>query len=365
MRFRPEPAHAHGTAVVRTAVLLVNLGTPDAPTASAVRRYLREFLSDPRVVEIPRLIWWCILNGIILPIRSAKSAAKYATIWAKDGSPLKMHTERQAKLLQGLLGEQGHQPVVTYAMRYGNPSLPAVLDRLKADGVGRILVLPLYPQYSGTTTASGTDAIGAWAATIRHQPELRFIRNYHDHPAYIAALAARVKDVWNAEGRYPGTPLVLSFHGVPKRTLMLGDPYHCECQKTGRLLGEALGLGKDELVISFQSRFGKAEWLGPYTTTVLEQIGRKGGGVDIFCPGFPADCLETLEEIAVEGKQTFLGAGGKDYRFIPCLNEHPAWIKALAAISLEHLQGWPTVTKLDPVAAEAERRRAVERGAKS
>lgn len=224
MRYRPEPPFAHGGQSPQTAVLLVNLGTPDAATPAAVRAYLDEFLSDPRVVEIPRLVWWFILKGIILPLRSKRSAAKYAAIWTKDGSPLKVHSERQAGLLRGYLGERGHLPVVAYAMRYGNPGLPAVLDQLKAQGVNRILVLPLYPQYAGSTTATAFDAIADWARTVRNQPELRFVRSYHDHPSYIAALAARVRETWGREGRLPGTRLVLSFHGVPKRTLMLGDP---------------------------------------------------------------------------------------------------------------------------------------------
>jgi len=364
MRFRREPPHVHGSSAPRTAVLLVNLGTPEAATAPAVRTYLREFLSDPRVVEIPRLIWWCILNGIILPIRSSRSAAKYALIWGKEGSPLKVFTAAQAKLLGGILGERGLFPVVDYAMRYGSPALADQLDALKAANVGRILILPLYPQYSATTTASTNDAVSAWASGIRNQPELRFVRGYHDHPAYIKALAARVRATWDVQGRTPGSTLLLSFHGVPLRTLMLGDPYHCECLKTGRLLGEALGLTGDEVVISFQSRFGKAEWLRPYTTVKLEELGRKGGAVDVFCPGFPADCLETLEEIALEGKQTFLNAGGKEFRFIPCMNDHPAWIAGLADIAEQHLQGWSLAAPaVDAVADAAQRRRALERGA--
>jgi len=370
MQFRPEPAHVHGTPE-RTAVLIVNLGTPDAPTAPAVRRYLREFLSDRRVVEIPRLIWWFILNCIILPIRSSKSAAKYASIWSSEGSPLKVFTDRQTRLLRGILGHRGQRVTVEYAMRYGNPSLPAVLDQLKAGGVTRILVLPLYPQYSATTTASSVDAINHWAARIRYQPEMRFINSYHDHPAYIEALAARITRYWEKNNRslWAGQSharLVLSFHGVPKRTLMLGDPYHCQCLKTGRLLTEALKLEPEQVVVCFQSRFGKAEWLQPYTAQTLQKLARDGvSEIDIFCPGFPADCLETLEEIAIEGKELFLAAGGKTFRHIPCLNDDPAWIAGMAHIAEQHLQGWPTrpQTQGDDDAAAAQRLRALERGA--
>lgn len=366
MRFRPEPPHTHGGPAGRTAVLLVNLGTPDAPTAPAVRRYLAEFLSDPRVVEIPQAIWQLILKGIILPRRSGKSAAKYAAIWTKHGSPLRFHTERQAVLLRGFLGQRGPAPLVVAAMRYGQPAIGTVLDQLKAGGVERILVLPLYPQYAASTTASAFDAVARWAATVRNQPEFRFVRTYHDHPAYIGALAARVQETWKRENRLPGRPLVLSFHGVPKRTLLAGDPYHCQCLKTGRLLGEALKVPAEDVFIAFQSRFGRGEWVGPATSEVLAQLGRKHEAIDVFCPGFPADCLETLEEIALDGKQTFMAAGGRDYRYIPCLNDHAPWIHALADLAQEHLQGWPLV----PAAGHEEqaarqREAALLRGAKA
>jgi len=225
MPFQPEPPHKHG-APSKHAVLLINLGTPEAPTAAAVRTYLKEFLSDPRVVEIPRFIWWLILHAIILPFRSAKSAQKYASIWTTDGSPLKVHTEKQAKLLRGYLGQRGDQVEVVYAMRYGQPAVAQVLDRLKADGVDRILVLPAYPQYSGPTTASIYDAVFAHYARQRNIPELRFVKHYHDHPAYIKALTESVTAYWERHGR--PDKLVISFHGVPKRTLLLGDPYFCE-----------------------------------------------------------------------------------------------------------------------------------------
>ncbi|MEC5217020.1 ferrochelatase [Actimicrobium sp. GrIS 1.19] len=352
MAFNDEPKYTHGSAS-KTAIVLVNLGTPDAPDASAVRRYLKQFLSDPRVVEIPRAIWWLILNGIILPIRAKKSAKKYALIWTKEGSPLKVHTARQAMLLRGQLGEQGHAVQVAYAMSYGNPGLPDVLNQLQKDGCDRILVVPAYPQYSATTTASIFDAVSTHYRKVRNIPELRFIKHYHDDAAYIHALKNSVLAHWQTHGR--GEKLVLSFHGVPKRTLMLGDPYHCECYKTARLLAEQLGLAKDDLLVTFQSRFGKAEWLQPYTAPTLQKLAKEGlQRVDVMCPGFTSDCLETLEEISLEAKQEFLTAGGKEFHYIPCLNESPDWIAALAVIATRHLKGWPTRLS----AAESEALRA-------
>jgi ferrochelatase len=341
MSFRKEPAYVHG-AIAKTAVLLVNLGTPDAPTASSVRPYLRQFLSDPRVVEIPKVVWWFILNGLILPFRSAKSAEKYASIWSKDGSPLKVHTEKQAMLLRGYLGERGHDVQVAYAMRYGNPSLPQVLQKLKADGCDRILILPAYPQYSGTTTASIFDAVFNHYTGERNVPELRFIKHYHDHEAYLLALQKSVLAHWKMHGR--PDKLIMSFHGVPKRTLLLGDPYFCECHKTARLLATQLGLTEEQYLVTFQSRFGKAEWLQPYTAPTLQQLAKKGiKRVDVMCPGFISDCLETLEEIAMEARRDFLTAGGKDFHYIPCLNESHAWMSAFAEIAEQHMIGWPTI----------------------
>ena len=361
MNFAPEPDYAHGSPS-RTAVLLCNLGTPDAPTPSAVRRYLAEFLSDRRVVEIPRLLWWLILHGVILRTRPAKSAQKYASIWTPEGSPLKVWTDKQAKLLGGYLGERGHAVTVRYAMRYGNPSIPTVLDALKAQGVTRVLILPLYPQYSGPTTASVNDAIYRWAQTVRTLPELRFVNRYHDDAGYIAALAKRVEDHWMSHGR--PDRLVLSFHGVPKRTLTLGDPYHCECLKTARLLGERLKLGKDDLLVTFQSRLGRAEWLQPYTEPTLIALARQGvKHVDVMCPGFTSDCLETLEEIDQEAREAFLNAGGSEFNYLPCLNDRHEWIAALADIAVNHLQGWPTQAQPDLAALEAQRQAATAMGA--
>jgi protoporphyrin/coproporphyrin ferrochelatase len=341
MRPNQEPSYTHGS-LARTAVVLVNLGTPDAPTASALRRYLKEFLSDPRVVEIPRAVWWFILNGIILPLRSGKSAAKYASIWTKDGSPLKVYTEKQAILLRGYLGERGHDVQVDYAMRYGNPSLSQVLDKLTAAGCDRILVLPAYPQYSGATTASIFDAVFSHYARVRNVPELRLIKHYHDQEGYVRALQKAVFAYWDMHGR--PDKLVMSFHGVPKRTLLLGDPYHCECQKTARLLAKQLQLSPDQYQVTFQSRFGKAEWLQPYTAPTLVKLAKEGvGRVDVICPGFTSDCLETLEEIAMEARRDFLTAGGKEFHYIPCLNDSPAWIIALAEIAEQHMIGWQTM----------------------
>lgn len=348
-RYLPEPAHTHG-AGDKTAVLLVNLGTPDAPTTSAVRRYLKQFLSDPRVVEIPRALWWLILNGIILNTRPRKSAVKYAKIWTPDGSPLKTHTEKQAKLVRGWLGEHGRRDLlVGWAMRYGNPSVASALDQLKAAGARRILIVPLYPQYAASTTASVMDAVGEWMQTSRNQPALRSIRNFHDHPGYIAALARRVKDHWQAHGQpEAGYKLVMSFHGLPQRSLDKGDPYHCECQKTGRLLAEALGLSPEQYLVTFQSRFGAAKWLQPYTQPSLEQLAAGGTRrVDVICPGFAADCLETLEEIAIECRAAYLAKGGETFHYIPCLNEQPEWIDALGQIIQNELSGWPVSTEAD------------------
>ena len=339
MSFLPEPPYVHGQAA-RTAILLCNLGTPDAPTAPALRRYLGQFLSDHRVVEIPKPIWWLILHGIILRTRPAKSAAKYASVWTPEGSPLAMWTSKQAKLLRGWLGEAGSNVLVRHAMRYGNPSIASQLDALKAEGATRILVLPLYPQYSATTTASVFDAVYSWAARTRNVPELRFVNHYHDDPGYIDALARTVQTHWKHHG--PPDKLVMSFHGVPERTLQLGDPYHCESHKTARLLAERLGLQKDDWQLTFQSRFGKAKWLQPYTEPTLIEMAKAGvGRVDVICPGFTGDCLETLEEINQEAREAFLHAGGKEFHYIACLNDSTPWITALSHIAQQHLSGWP------------------------
>ncbi len=363
MPFAAEPAYVHGKArSPHTAVLLCNLGTPDEPTPPAVRRYLKEFLNDPRVVEIPRLIWWVILNGVILRVRPKASAAKYATVWTKEGSPLKVWTEKQARLLEGYLGERGHRVMVRPAMRYASPSMASVLDEMKTAGISRVLVLPLYPQYSGPTTASVCDAVYQWAMQARSIPEFRFVNRYHDDPGYIAALAKKMIDHWATDGR--PDKLVLSFHGVPKRTLTLGDTYHCECMKTARLLRERLGLKPDEVLVTFQSRLGKAEWLQPYTEPTLIKLAQQGvKRVDVMCPGFTSDCLETLEEIAQEARDAFLHAGGLTFHYVTCLNDQHEWMLALTGIALKHMQGWDTNAPPDLPALQMQRDSALALGA--
>ena len=366
MPFSKEPIFHHGPvtpATPTTAVLFCNLGTPDAPTAPALRRYLAEFLSDPRVVEIPRLIWLIILYGIILQIRPKKSAAKYASIWLPEGSPLKVWTQKQAAMLGEALGQAGHRVDVRYAMRYGNPSVASQLEALKESGATRVLILPAYPQYSATTTASVFDAVYAWAGKVRRLPEFRFVNHYHDAPGYIDALAAKVKAHWQAEGQ--AEKLIMTFHGVPERTLHLGDPYHCECYKTARLLAEKLELSKDRYQITFQSRFGKAKWLEPYTEPTLIELAKSGvKSVDLICPGFTGDCLETLEEINLEARHAFIDAGGEKFAYIDCLNDSQLWIAALTDITVQHLQGWPTQLAPDVQALEASRSAALALGAK-
>ncbi|BDT66872.1 ferrochelatase [Comamonadaceae bacterium OS-1] len=359
--FKPEPPFNHAQTA-RTGVLYCNLGTPDAATAAAVRPYLRQFLSDHRVIEIPKVIWNVILHGIILRTRPKQSAAKYASIWTPQGSPLRTGTAQQATLLQGWLGERGHRVQVDYAMRYGSPSIAEQLDKFKANGVTRVLIVPAYPQYSATSTASVFDAVYDWARQTRNIPELRFVNRYHDDPGYIAALARRIRSHWQQHGR--PDQLVMSFHGVPARTLALGDPYHCECQKTARLLANALDLTKEQYKLTFQSRLGRAKWLEPYTEPSLIAMGKAGvQRVDVVCPGFTSDCLETLEEIAMEGKAAFLNAGGKEFHYIPCLNGEPDWITALSTLVQTHLQGWPTQAAPDAQALADTQARAKALGA--
>ncbi len=323
-------------------MLLVQLGTPDAPTAPALRRYLREFLGDPRVVELPRIAWTPILYGFVLPLRPARSARKYAAIWTDEGSPLLVYTRRQASLLRGALGERGHALEVAFAMRYGNPSIASVLREMRARGLDRLLVVPMYPQYSASTTATAFDAIARELQGWRVQPALRFVRDFHDDDGYVDALASRVRAHWEREGR--GERLLMSFHGIPRRVVALGDPYERQCRSTGERLARRLQLADDEWTLTFQSRFGPAEWLQPYTAPTLVALAQGGTRrVDVICPGFVADCLETLEEISIEARKSFVDAGGEAFAYVPALNDSPGFVDALASIVERNLQGWATM----------------------
>ena len=320
-----------------TGVLLVNLGTPDAPGAWAVARYLREFLSDPRVVALPRIVWLPILYFLVLPLRPFRSARKYALIWRPDGSPLRIYLERQVQMLRGFLGEKLKRPVpVVGAMRYGKPSIAAGLKELRDRNCDRIVVLPLYPQYAGSTTASTEDALARALGKWRPAPAVKVVRDFHDHPAYVKAIARAVNDYWMKCGR--PDRLVMSFHGLPRAADAAGDPYEKQCRESARLIATELGWNDKRTIVSFQSRFGAATWIEPYTAPTLRKLGKEGvGRVDVICPGFAADCLETLEEIAIEGKRTFLKAGGKELHYISTTNDLNAWMTALSVIAMENL----------------------------
>ena len=319
-----------------TGVLLVNLGTPDAPTPGAVRRYLREFLSDPRVVRIPRLVWLPILYLAVLPLRPAKSARKYATIWRPDGAPLRIYHLRQAQLLRGYFGQALKRPLpVVAGMRYGNPTIAEALAELDSRGCVRLLVMPLYPQYAESTTESARDAVARTMRRMKRPMETKWVNEFHAHPSYVTAIAKNVTDYWFKHGR--PDRLVMSFHGLPKAAPDAAA-YEAQCRESARLIATELGWNDKRTLVTFQSRFGAAEWLQPYTATTLEDLGRDGvGRVDAICPGFAADCLESLEEIAQEGRDTFRKAGGKEFHYIPTTNDTPAWMTALARIALDHL----------------------------
>ncbi|MEA1083579.1 ferrochelatase [Sphingomonas sp. CD22] len=318
----------------KIGVLLTNLGTPDGPDAKSVKRYLGEFLSDKRVVEIPAIAWQPILRGIILNTRPKKSAHAYGLVWSEEGSPLAAITRRQSQALQGAFGEG---VLVDYAMRYGNPAIADRLIALKDAGCERILIAPLYPQYCAATTATANDKAFAALAGMRWQPAIRTLPPYHDDPAYIAALKTQV-EMQIAALEFVPDAVIASFHGMPKRTLQLGDPYHCHCQKTARLLGEAMGR---ELVVAFQSRFGPAKWLGPATDETLEALPAKGvRKVAVIAPGFSADCLETLEELAIRGRESFMTAGGTDFAYLPCLNDGAPGMAMLRTLIARELAGW-------------------------
>lgn len=356
-RYQPTPEYTHGSSDL-TGILIVNLGTPDAPSTSAVRRFLKLFLSDPRVVELPRLLWWLILNGIILRFRPSRSAEAYREIWTDDGSPLLLYSRAIAQGVSERLERASPGEFrVELAMSYSEPFVSSAIDKLQAAGARRLLVLPLYPQYSGTTTASVFDLVTRKLRTMRWIPEMRFINQYHDEPGYIAALVASIREYWEENGR--GDHLLFSFHGVPQYTLTGGDPYHCQCQKTGRLVATALELGDDEWTLSFQSRVGRAEWLRPYTDETVARLGEGGTErLDVVCPGFSTDCLETLEEIAMQNAGFFTDAGGKSLQYIPALNDRDDHIAFLGSLVERHVSGWSN-TKADPDA----RARAIALGA--
>ncbi|MDQ6997253.1 MAG: ferrochelatase [Mariprofundus sp.] len=337
MRFNAQQEFNHEQPV-STGVLLTNLGTPDAPTTKAVRAYLKEFLWDPRVVEQPRWLWWLVLNAVILNVRPAKSAAAYRKVWTDDGSPLlAIGKNQQKKLAHSLREAAGDHVHVELAMRYGNPSIQAGLEALRSKNCKKIIILPLYPQYSATTTASTFDAVSDVLKSWRRVPELHMIDAYHDHPAYIEALTQSVRNYWAEHGK--PERLLMSYHGIPERYFKNGDPYPCHCRKTARLLREQLELDEESSFVSFQSRFGREQWVQPYTDATLKAWGEEGvKSVDVICPGFAADCLETIEEVAMENRDYFLEAGGQQYRYIPALNDGDAHIKALSQIVMKHLQ---------------------------
>ena len=324
----------------RIGILLTNLGTPDAPTPEAVRRYLAEFLSDPRVVETPRLIWNLILHGIILRTRPKRSAEAYSKVWTAQGSPLLKISEQQAAGLQAALDRQADARFkVVLAMRYGNPSIASGLEQLRQSGCDRILVLPLYPQYSATTSASTFDAVSDELQRWRWLPELRFISHYPTYPPYIQALASSIRRTWERQGQ--PEKLLLSFHGIPQDYADSGDPYPDECRQTAEAVAAELGLEATQWLLAFQSRLGSKPWLQPYTDITLEELGRQGlASIHVICPGFPTDCLETLEEIAMENRETFQQAGGGDYHYIPALNADDEHIDMLKALVMEQTQGW-------------------------
>jgi len=324
----------------RYGVLLVNLGTPEAPTPKAVRRYLAEFLGDPRVIDAPRWLWWPILHGVILRIRPPKVAKAYASVWQEEGSPLMAIGRRQQRALRERLASQmGESIPVELAMTYGKPSMEEAGLKLRESGVDRIVVLPLYPQFSRTTTAAVFQRLAKALEPCPHLPELRFVRDYHDHPDYISALAASVRQHWEANG--DRGRLLMSYHGIPKRYVDNGDPYARHCEKTSRLLAEELGLGEGEWFQSYQSRFGREEWLKPYTDETLKAWGAdKIECVDVISPAFAADCLETLEEIDAENRHYFQEAGGGRYRYIPALNDRPEHVTLLTKLVEQHTAGW-------------------------
>jgi ferrochelatase len=364
-KFQGNQNYAHDSNTC-LGVLITNLGTPDAPTTSAVRKYLAEFLWDPRVVEIPRPIWWLILHGFVLRTRPGKSVHAYEKVWTEKGSPLLAISKQQCVALQSELGKVFSGNIrVELAMRYGQPSIRSALDALQAHHVTRILVLPLYPQYSASTTASTFDAIAKYFMQLRWMPELRMVNHYGSEPAYIDACAEQLQNYWQQNKR--SQKLLFSFHGLPVRNLLQGDPYHCECHQTARLIVEKLNLIDEEWEIAFQSRFGKAKWLQPYIEKRLEALPGEGiKTIDVFCPGFSADCIETLEEIDMQDRELFLQSGGQNFNYIPALNAESHHVQALVKIILKHISGWPAdESSLNNSEAKlAIKERAIQLGAK-
>ncbi len=353
-RFQGEPYYKHGE-VPAVGILVSNLGSPDAPTGPALKRYLREFLGDPRVIEVSRLIWKPFLEGVILRKRPPKIARKFAAIWTNEGAPLTVITRKQASGLQATLKDRVGPPLhVEVGMRYGNPGIKEGLANLRSLGCRKILIFPLLPQYASSSVGAAFDGVTQELRTWRWVPELRFITHYHDDPRYIEALAATARELWDREGK--PEKLLFSFHGIPRSTFLAGDPYHCECHKTGRLVADALKLRPDEWQLCFQSQLGPEEWLEPYTDKTVARLAKEGlKRLDVMCPGFSADCLETLEEIAVENREIFEENGGKTFRYIPSLNDRDVHLKALADIAWDHLKGWVIpASEWDPEKVEAE-----------
>lgn len=335
-RFRTEPAVPFSEQN-RTAVLLLNLGTPEAPTAQAVRPYLRDFLSDQRVVELPKAVWQPVLYGAVLTLRPGKSAHGYEKIWFPEGSPLAVYTERLTAALQEKLPDV----LVRHAMTYGQPDIGGTIDTLKAEGVSQLLVLPLYPQYAGSSTGAALDKVLSVLYRQRNMMSVRTVTRFYNDAGYIQSLARQIRSHWSEQGR--GNKLMFSFHGIPQAACDKGDSYFYECSETVRLLARELELKEGEYVMSFQSRFGSAKWLGPSTQDLLVELPKKQktAKLDVVCPGFVGDCLETMEEIAIAGREKFYEAGGEQFHYIPCLNTNPDWVEALAALGRKHLQGWP------------------------
>jgi protoporphyrin/coproporphyrin ferrochelatase len=357
------PAHAHGTPA-RVGVLLVNLGTPADPSPRSVRKYLAEFLWDPRVIEAPRAFWWLVLHGVILRTRPKRSAHAYQKIWTADGSPLLLESRALTEGLARRLHQRfGEGVLVDLAMTYGDPSIVSVLQRFREQNVQRLLVLPLYPQYSSTTTASIFELVTRELGRWRWMPELRFVNQYWDNERYLTAIADSVAGHWRKHGR---KHLLFSFHSIPKRYFLAGDPYHCFCRATARGVAQRMGLGEHEWSIGFQSRFGREEWLKPYVDVLLQEYAQQGPRqVSVVCPGFATDCLETLEEIGMQNREMYLARGGEAFDYVPCLNSSSAHVDVLEDVVAQHTQGWPELVpgRADATSRAESRQRALALGA--